>query len=177
MELGAMECAEPAAVQSCIRSAFAGVVLGSGISIRQAEVIDNCGEGCTSKEFTALPLGEITEDWERVPDTELERALPSYFDPQGFRYYIPALALSVLRDYDSGSLRVIGTIHSLYPRKQNWSHCVQKFDLLNEGQKFAIAQFLIHLPRLVALGYEHDTCVSRALRNYWSQFLERSSSL
>jgi hypothetical protein len=174
MELGTMESAEPAAVQSCIRSAFAGVVLGSGISIRQAEVIDNYGEGCTSKEFTALPLGEITEDWELVPDTELERALPSYFDPQGFRYYIPALALSVLRNYDSGSLRVIGTIHSLYPKKQN---CVQKFELLNEGQKFAIAEFLTHLPNLVALGYEHDTCVSRALRNYWSQFLERSSHL
>jgi hypothetical protein len=177
MEFRAMESAELAVVQANIRSAFAGVVLGSGVSIRQAVVLDNYGEGCTSQEFTALPLGEITDDWERVPDTELERAFVSYFDPQGFRYYIPALALSVLRNYDSGSSRVIGTISSLYPKQQNWSHCVRKYELMNEWQKFAVALFLSHLPSLVSLNHEDATCVSRALRNYWSQFLERPSNL
>lgn len=171
-----MNSAELELVQSNIRSAFAGVVLGSGISIRQSEVIDHYGEGCIPEEFGALPRSEITDDWERVPDTELERACVAYFDPQGFRYYIPALALSVLRNYDSGSLRVVGTIHSLYPRKQDWSHSVRKYQLLNERQRVALALFLTHLPNLVALGYEDATCVSRALRNYWTQFLELSST-
>jgi|ERR1051326_1937089 hypothetical protein len=170
-----MESAELALVQSIIRSAFAGVVLGSGVSIRQSEVIDRYGDG-VPREFAALPRSEITDDWERVPDTELERAFVSYFDAQGFRYYIPALALSVLRNYDSGSLRVIATIRSLYPKKENWSYCVHKYELLSDRQKFALALFLSHLPNLVTLGYENETCVSRALRNYWSQFLECSSN-
>jgi hypothetical protein len=168
----ATESAELVLVRSTVRSAFAGVVLGAGISIRQSEVIDRYGQDCTSREYRSLPLSEITDEWERIPDAELERACVAYFDPEGFRYYIPALALSVLRNYDPRSLRVIATISSLYPKERNRQRYLQRYDLLNEAQKFGLAVFLTHLPKLVALHYEPATQVSRALRDYWSHFLE-----
>ncbi len=171
-----MESAQPLAlVQSTIHSAFSGVVLGNGISIRQSEVIDRYGSGCTDEEFRALPRNEIIDDWERVPDEELERACIGHLDPEGFRYYIPALSLSVLRNYDGLSMRVNGTILSLYPKEPLWSHHMRRYDLLNHKQKFALALFLSHLPNLVALEDEEPKQVSRALRNYWCQFLESPS--
>jgi len=165
-----VESVELTRMRSTIRSAFAGVVLGTGISIRQSEALDRY-EDSSSREFRALPRGEITDDWEQVPDVELERAWVPYFDAQSFRYYIPALTLSVLRNYDSGSLRVSGTIQSLYPKKRSWSHAVKQYELLNDRQKVALGLFLTHLPNLVELDHQDATCVSRALRNYWSQFL------
>ncbi len=159
-------------LQSTIRSAFSTVVLGNGISIRQSEAMEHYGSTYTVEEFKALSRGEVTDDWERIPDDELERACIGHFDPEGFRY-IPALALSVLRNYDGTSLRVIGTLLSLDPRK-GWSYCMRRYDVLDQRQKFALALFLSHLPDLVALEDREDKEVSRALQSYWSQFLEGS---
>jgi hypothetical protein len=168
-----MESAELVLARSTICSAFAGVVLGAGTSIRQSEAIDRYGQGCTHKAYRSLPLSEITDDWERVPDAELERACVPHLDPLGFRYYIPALVLSILRNYDPSSLRVIGTISSLYPKERSW-HCdLERYSLLNRAQKLGLAIFLTHLPNLVSLDYANATQVSRALRNYWSRVLER----
>ena len=79
-----MESAYLALVQSTIHSAFSGVVLGNGISIRQSEVIDRYGRVCTVEEFRALPRNEITDDWERIPDEELERACIAHLDQKVF---------------------------------------------------------------------------------------------
>src|SRR5438034_5397220 len=43
-------------VKALVECAFAGVTLGPGVSLRQAEVMDNYGEGCTDVEFVRLPL-------------------------------------------------------------------------------------------------------------------------
>jgi uncharacterized protein DUF6714 len=72
-----MEPAELDLVRSTIRSAFRGVVLGNGVSIRQTEVIDRYRDGCTDGEFRALPRSEVTENWESIPDAELERLRPT----------------------------------------------------------------------------------------------------
>jgi hypothetical protein len=167
-----MESPEFELVRSTIRSAFAGVVLGNGVSVRQSEVIDRYGEGYSDQRFRALPGSEITDDWESVPDAELERACVAHLDAEGFRYYIPALALSVIRNYDAASIRVIGTISSLYPKAPNSVYTLRRYDLLNDSQKFALALFLDRLPKLVSLDVEDAACVSRAVRNYWFRFIE-----
>ena len=46
------------AVEAQIRAAFAGVTLGKGMSLRQAQVADRYGEGVTDAEYEALPRGE-----------------------------------------------------------------------------------------------------------------------
>jgi len=84
----------------------------------------------------------------QVPLDELERDCIAHLDAGGFRYYIPALMLSVLKHYDSASMRVIGTLNSLYPKKDHsWEYQMLRYSLLNHAQKTAIARFLEAVPR------------------------------
>ena len=79
-----------------ITTAFRGVTLYDGISIRQGEVCDNYGKDndgreVSDAEFASIPRGEITDDWSALPLNELERyPYLAYLDSKGFRYYIPA---------------------------------------------------------------------------------------
>jgi hypothetical protein len=162
-------------IEAGFRAAFRDVVLGAGVSIRQSEVTSNYGEGCTDEEFSALPASEVTDDWTRIPDSELERARVAFFDPPAFRYYIPALALSLLRNYDGGvSMRVIGTLGSLcpHPGKSFENANAVTWALLDSAQRAAIAHFLKCLPELVALEFDEPASIERALNAYWLHFLE-----
>jgi hypothetical protein len=161
---------DPFSVQQALHKAFAGVRLGSGVSIRQSVVIDRYREGHTTEEFNALPRAEVTNDWSAVPDSELEQIAVAHLDAEGYRYYIPALALSILRNYQPVSMRVIGTISSLYPKPETWAYNMQQYSMLNGAQKSALAVFVARLPSLVELDYEDGKCVERAQRNYWSQY-------
>lgn len=82
-------------IREMISSAFLGVSLGNGVSLRQAQVIDNYGNGVTDEEFEDLPKNEITNDWSRIAFEELELNCISHLDAEGYRYYIPAFMLSV----------------------------------------------------------------------------------
>jgi hypothetical protein len=157
----------PERLEDEIRAAFAGAELGSGISLRQAQVIDRYGEGVSDTEFEALPKGEITSDWSKVPLEELEGDCVAHLDAEGLRYYLPALMLSVLSHYDAGSRRVIGTISALDSRD---AHNQRRFALFTEPQRRAIAAFLSALPNVVVLWDEHAKVASRSLQAYWRQF-------
>lgn len=163
-------------VESEIRMAFRAVTLDQGTSLRRAHFADNF-------EFwngnSASPThGEITDDWSQVSLEELERENRGivHLDALGFRYYIPALMLSVLSHYESPSMRVISTLSGLYPKKDgSWEHRMHRYSLLNAAQKTAIARFLAALPDIVELGYEDQKIIPRALRNYWGQYLQRTA--
>jgi hypothetical protein len=160
------------AVTDAIQTAFKGVTLGHGISLRQAEMIDDRTKDCvTSPEFHVLLSGEVTNDWSRVPFIELERDYIAHLDARGFRYYIPALMLSLLERYENASMRVIGTLSGLYPKKEHWDYHVGRYALLTVRQKSAIAFFLSALPELVELNPRDKTMVHRAFEKYWEQFL------
>ena len=147
-----------------IREAFRGVTLGEGMSLRQAQVVD--------KHKTTIVASPFTNDWSKVPLEELGRDCVAHLDAEGFRYYIPALMLSVIDHYDSASMRVIGTLTGLYPKKDNgWDYHMFRYSLLNQQQKIAIARFLTLIPKLVDLDYEDQNIVSRALTNYWGEYL------
>lgn len=162
-----------ALITACIRKAFAGVVLGDGVSLRQSIVIDNYGEGYTEEEFENIKNTEVVGDWTQVPHNELiEAENIAHFDAGGFRYYIPALMLSLIEKFDNSSMRVIGTLQSLYPKPDRmWTYHMVQYSLLNYDQKQAIAKFLIALPDLVTLDNEDKSRVERAVSNYWSEFL------
>ena len=161
----------PVRLEDEIRAAFAGVELGGGISLRQAQVIDRYGEGVSDREFEALPKGEMTNDWSKVPFDELERDCVAHLDAEGLRYYIPALMLSVLNHYDAGSMRVIGTISALDSRD---AYNQRRFALFSEPQRRAVASFLSALPNVVDLWVEHAKVASRSLQAYWRQYLSES---
>lgn len=157
-------------VEQAIASAFAGVQLSGGISLRQSEAIDDYCDGLTDAEFRRLPSNEITTDWGAVTDDSLESACVAHLDAKGFRYYVPRLMLSILDRYDSASSRVIGTLLALYPRTDCPDHA-NLYDALNKPQREAVALFLDVLPDVVDLGQESRAVVQRALRNYWAGYL------
>jgi ribosomal protein S16 len=99
----------------------------------------------------------------------------AHLDAAGFRYYIPAYMLSIIDAYEPSSMRVIGTLGALYPKKDRWQHHMDRYSLLNEAQRGAIASFLDALPDLVDLDHDDAKIVPRALRNYWHQFLPASA--
>ena len=163
-----------AAVAARIRAAFAGVTLGKGMSLRQAQVADRYGEGVTEAEYQALPRGEVTNSWADVSLSELERDCVAHLDNEGLRYYLPALMLSLLSNYEPASMRVIGIISALYPAAIGPE---RRYTYLTDDQHRAVACFVEALPRLVALTPEDSKRVSRALRNYWGRFAERGPRL
>jgi hypothetical protein len=75
-------------IEAAIRSAFGGVTLGSGVSLRQAQVIDNSILGLDPPVDLSGP--EITDDWARIPDSEFARDCIAHLDRVGLRYYLPA---------------------------------------------------------------------------------------
>lgn len=164
-----------ALVRSTLYAAFGPVALGAGVSIRQSEVIDVYGEGWTDEQFNALPLSELTDNWGGVSDAELERACVAHLDPEGYRYYIPALALSLIRNPDYASMRFIGTMHSFALRGGDDVYHRTRFELLDRAQKHAIALYLFHLPLLVDLDRDDRELVRQTLQGYWQQFLQQAS--
>jgi hypothetical protein len=82
--------------------------------------------------------GEITDDWPQIATDELESESDgiAHLDAFGFRYYIPALMLSVRNHYESSSMRVVGTLGGLCPKKDNsCEYKMNRYSFLNPAQK------------------------------------------
>jgi SAM-dependent methyltransferase len=133
---------------------------------------DRCRHARVGRGAARPEKRRVLDDWSRVSRRELERDCVAHLDAEGLRYYLPALMLSVLEDYDSTSMRVIGTLAALYPKAGTLKSDVERYHPLTLDQRKAVAEFLTALPRLVELGHEDATVVERALRNYWRQFVE-----
>ena len=168
-------------IETAIRSAFAGVRLGSGVSLRQAQVIDDYGRGYSQTEFEALPQSEVIDDWTQVPENELVRDCVAHLDADGLRYYLPALTLWLLDHYDdedrvfSGAdMTAIGTVAALAPYSESATSYWAIYDSFSAEQKAALAAFVQTLPRLVHLDQEDAARVERSLGHYWSRYLPRS---
>jgi hypothetical protein len=160
-------------IKTVIIDAFKDVQLGSGVSLKQAEAIDSYCEGVSERDFMNLPRNEITDNWQKIDMATLEE-LPylAHLDDKGFRYYIPAFMISVLEDYDHISMRVICTLMSLCPKKDQYFESRIKFySIFNDAQNKAIACFLTFLPEAVELAVSEDREVEKSLVNYWEKFV------
>ncbi|MEP6847643.1 MAG: DUF6714 family protein [Acidobacteriota bacterium] len=156
-------------IKNEIKAAFAGVTLDGGISLNQTKVVDNYGRDCTNEQFAALPLTEVTDNWTKIPTSTLDEAnCLAHFDRKGFKYYIPALMLRLLDNYDVDSMMTIGTLSILYPKVESWQYL---YSLLSPEQTKTVAHYLQALPTLVELYGGDKPVVERAFRNYWSKFL------
>jgi hypothetical protein len=154
-------------LENKIRVAFRGVVLGQGISLRQAQIADCYGDEAQDGSFEHLPPDEPKDDWTRVRVRDDNSDCIAHLDAEGLRYYLPALMQSVITDYDAGSMRVIGTLSALDPRG---AYGDRRLEILNGEQRQAIACFLKALPELVTLSDRDAKVVSRSLSAYWKQF-------
>lgn len=156
-------------IKKVIETAFNSVTLDGGISLEQTKVIDNYGRGVSDKEFTDLPNNEVTNDWKKIPISKLDEAeCLAHFDRKGFKYYIPALMLRLLDNYDRMSMMTIGTLSILYPKTKDWDYL---YSLLTDEQYQAIALYLQALPDLIELNTEDKMVVERAFNKYWSKYV------
>ena len=121
-----------------IRAAFQGVVLGSGIGLREANGLDDYA---SPKELAELRSQDEKFNWQRI-DTKLLNCCyvaPSYLDAQGFLFHLPAFLIAELNDdfHVDFMERLIG-----YHRVPgSWHH------LLTKAQRAAIVKTL----RLVSM--------------------------
>src|SRR5688500_17196676 len=79
-----------------IREAFAGVKLGNGIGLQEAQGIDDYADKETCARYRA---GDEKEDWTRIPAEELSRCNSSlsFFDAEGMRFHLPAFLVAELQ--------------------------------------------------------------------------------
>lgn len=127
------------------------------------------GEGCTDAEFEALQGSENTSDWTQLSPEDLDRACVAFFDPEAYRFYIPALLLNLARRYDSLSFGMISTLGSLCPAPhQSYANAnALTWAKLNHHQRRAIASFMNCLPSIVALDKDDEERVQRSFTEYW----------
>lgn len=154
-----------------LERAFAGVTLGAGVSLRQAQLLDDMDYDPDHRYAAARARDEV-DDWRRIPRTDLETlSYLAHVDAEGFRFYLPALLCSLIRDYDDTAMRVIQTLYGLCPTEKNWDHCMERYAVLDAEQMAAVATVLSRLSSVVDLTSEDATIVRRALRDYWNHFL------
>jgi hypothetical protein len=168
-------------IEAAIRSAFADVHLGSGVSLRQATSIDGTIFGLEPA-YAGREADEVVDDWTRIPGSELLLDNIAHLDADGLRYYLPPLMLWLLDHYEDddrwfregADMTAIGTIGALAPSAQFAASHWSIFDGFTVEQRKAIASYLESLPLHVDLDDRDAADVARSLDQYWAQFLPGS---
>lgn len=96
-----------------IEAAFAEVLLGDGISLREADVIDDYG---SNDERAAARKQDELRDWQRIPDEHIEyhSSALCFMDDEGLRFHLPAYMRFTLRRYrESESMSMDSTVYRL----------------------------------------------------------------
>jgi hypothetical protein len=139
-----------------IREAFAGVTLGGGIGLQQAQGIDDYEDETMCAGYRA---SDEKEDWTRIPMSELNRCNSSlsFFDAEGMRFHLPAYLIADLHGtYKFGMALCLTQSHD-YARY---------FGLLSDSQRKVVREFLMHISQ--EPDYEfYRPHIIRALDEYW----------
>jgi hypothetical protein len=145
-------------VASLIKAAFAGVKLGSGVSIRQGCGLDDYADENT---LAALRAQDEKDDWRSISAYDLNQHHWGlcFLDSAGMLFYAPAIMLADLSEQLDFSavfhLTCIGTGTN------------DRFALFNDEQKTAVQSFLmLHLNKSMS-GSPDDYSIWFALDNYW----------
>jgi hypothetical protein len=121
---------------------------------------------------------ETTDDWALIPESELRCEYLAFLDPEGLRYYLPALLLWLLDHYNDLRARddrevemtVIGTMAQIAPYSDSGGRRFDQFDSFTDEQRTVVAWYVEALPRFVDLDWEDAARVERSLDQYWFDF-------
>jgi hypothetical protein len=141
-----------------IEAAFAGVTLGGGVGLQEAQGLDDYADAETCATYRA---NDEKEDWQRIPVETLNDCYSSlsFFNAEGMRFHLPAYLLADLR----GEYR-FGMAFCL-TQTSNYDHY---FRLLSGAQRRAVRAFLLHI--LGDRDYQFDRPhILRALDDYWTE--------
>lgn len=157
-----------------IRAAFKEVSRGSGVSLHEARAIDNYESDLEQEKAREL---DTDSSWEEVPDKDIEyfHDVFSFFDVEGFRYYLPAYMVWSIKYFDvSDSCSSDNVIYSLefLPVPRGRDRLV--FDLLDLAQCRAICRFLKFMEAHPS--HADDEAARRALQGGWGRFCPENKS-
>jgi hypothetical protein len=118
-----------------IESAFAGVTLDGGISLREADVIDDFGTNADRRRARAQ---DEHSNWMQIPDALIAHYYwcLAFFDARGMRFHLPAymrFSLLNFRNAESNSIDF-----TIYACGRNKPH----FAAFSGPQKAAVRHFL-----------------------------------
>lgn len=145
-------------VADLLRAAFAGVRLGNGIGLWEAQGIDDYADSRTVEAYRAR---DEKDDWSEIPASELDRCYSSlsFFDPAGMRFHLAAFLLADL----AGELKTADALfHLTYPGGE----CARRYELLSLEQRAAVREFLLLRLADPHREFEHHS-IERALQGFW----------
>jgi hypothetical protein len=119
-------------VKTRIRAAFAGVRLGAGIGLREAQAMDDCADDETRARCREM---DEKNDWQAIRAADLRKCHSSldFFDGKGMRFHLPAYLIADLDgDYGFGM--------EFHLTQCPGAH--ECFFLLNAAQRRAVGEYL-----------------------------------
>ena len=153
-----------------IRRAFADVSREDGVTLHEAEVIDDYG---STEERAAARRLDTDLRWQDVPDRLIQEYSDTlcFVDVKGFRYYLPAYMIWAMRNHETtDSLSATHPIFCLTlsdnPTHREWH--LERFRAFDGPQARAIGRFLRFMAERADPG--DAGLASRALDAYWGRF-------
>ncbi|MBL8300860.1 MAG: hypothetical protein JNN30_21170 [Rhodanobacteraceae bacterium] len=138
-----------------LRVAFAGVTLGDGVGLYQAQGLDDYAG---QEELDRLRLNDEKHDWSRIPAAALNECHSSlrFFDPEGMRFHMPAFLIADI----SGDFHHGVDYHLCNPG--------DRFSLLSPQQREAVRQFMLYIAEEGDCEFSRPH-ILRALDEYWTE--------
>jgi hypothetical protein len=149
-----------------IHQAFAGVTLGSGVSWREADVIDDYG---TPDQRKLARNQDEKHNWSKVPDSlvgDLKyQSVLAFLDVEGLRFYLPVCMIYALKNYQTSQSLIVDSI--VY-RLTSQSDAEALKEVLTNDQKQCVIRFL-DLCLKIGDDYFDVYKVESRLQKYWMQ--------
>jgi hypothetical protein len=142
-----------------IHTAFAGVTLGNGIGLQQAQGIDDYEDEETCAKWR---LEDEKEGWARISSHRLNvcNSSLSFFDADGMRFHLPAYLIADLKGEYRFGMAFCLTHLSDYKEQQ--------FSLLSADQRRVVREYL----RFIFEEPDHEferPHIERALLGFWNE--------
>lgn len=167
MVLNKLDHAAAKKLLALIHEAFDEVEREDGISLHEADVIDDYGGELARRKARRL---DNEAHWSAVQGDDIERYhwVFTYLDAQGFRYYLPAVMsheIQQLHQCQGDSASLGSLLYCLTPcKKRNNEIFERHISLLNDRQKDVVRLFLWWL---VDIYYDEEAFI--ALDRYWER--------
>ncbi|MBA3700450.1 MAG: hypothetical protein H0W78_16510 [Planctomycetes bacterium] len=139
-----------------IRRAFAGVELGDGIGLWEAQAIDDYDDATTRQEKRR---SDERHDWSRITPEALNYAESSlsFFDAAGMRFHLPAFLIAEL----NGTTNTGPIFHLTQVRDPT------RFSTLSGEQRCVVREFMQWCLEQPEYEYERSTIIA-ALNDHWT---------
>ena len=142
-----------------IEAAFAGVRLGNGVGLQEAQGLDDREDDAT---LSAYRAEDEKEDWRRIAAEKLNQCWtsPSFFDAEGMRFHLPAYLVADLRGLYRQDFDI--------PLTNGGAHQQGIFSLLDAAQRNAVRAYLLFLAADDKNSYLREDLL-RNVEAYWSK--------